>query len=281
MARDSAADDFVVAGDELPEILVAEAAQEHYVSTILEADFDSSSFGSEYAPTEPLSDSTNPASSFLAQEAVVAETPFEKGVEYLRARCQVLASTKTLRRSAQGDGPALATKVLSRISTTHVGWCNLANLAANKPGGYPQVSWQGFNKFATIGEVVLWADSRHKPATPAGAEGVEVSHLCHQPRCTVASHLTVEGKTANGARKGCVPWTPHQKDCTRCNGRGVTLLCAHEPPCIRYHDQYASQQDFLASGICLDQSEDSRECIRRRKLDSLVGLGPKPKQTRS
>lgn len=262
---------FVVAGEELPEILIVEADQEEYVSTILEAEFASSSFGGDYVPPELVSDSEgSPGVSFEAAQ----EAPFEKGVEYLRARCQTRSSDKTSRQRAHGDGAALASCVLSRISTTQAGWCSLANLVPNKAGGYPQVSWEGFNKFATLGEVVLWSDGRCKPPTAVGEEGTEVSHLCHQPRCMVPSHLIIEGKMANGARKGCVPWIACSSTC-RCRGKCVILLCSHEPPCVMHHERYTSQKDLLDNGICRDAREETKGRLLRRKTDSVKGLRSK------
>jgi len=187
----------------------------------------------------------------------------------MRNRCQVLPDERTTRRKAHGDGPSLAQSVLDRISYTTDGWCKLVNLAANKSGGYPQVSSGGANKFATLGEVLLWSMGISKPELPIGTPGSavpDVSHLCARPRCKTGGHVCLESKAENNARKGCIVWVACSTTCARCHGARVILVCSHGPPCIRSHPGYESQENFLANAICRDDSDTFREVVKRQKL---------------
>ena len=140
--------------------------------------------------------------------------------------------------------------------------------------GYPQVSHAGANKFATVGEVVVWAKGQQKPPHyDYKKSSADVSHLCVQPRCTVLAHIVLESAAMNNSRKGCVAWAHCSRDCRRCNGTRVILLCSHKPsPCVRYHEGYRSQEHLLRDGVCRDDSEITRQAEARRRQVAQEGL---------
>jgi hypothetical protein len=136
-----------------------------------------------------------------------------------------------------GD-PSFAREVLDwyRRKASAVGWCLSSSLAPSKDDGYLQVSWAGVNKLCTLSEVVAVAGGSVRAIA-----GAQASHLCHNRRCMVEQHVVFESIVANNSRKGCLVWMecPHE-GCTR-----LIRLCTHAPPCIKYHEQFSSQEDFL------------------------------------
>lgn len=61
-----------------------------------------------------------------------------------------------------------------------------------------QLSFAGANKFATLGEVLLWAGG-----TTLNVTGNQCSHLCCNPLCKIPAHVVVESAQKNNQRKGC------------------------------------------------------------------------------
>lgn len=204
-------------------------------------------------------------------------------VQDMRARCtQPERSTESSRAVVlnehpewySGYGPRFARHILSSLPGTQHYWCKLSSLAPNKPGGYPQVSYGGANKFCTLGELVLWAQGERKPEPPSLPEGfpsrlgdnlarVDVSHLCNNPQCMTIGHIVLESPELNNARKGCVPWSDCSEYCTKCNGSGVILQCTHEPRCLMSHETLS--QDEFEHIICKDNSVKNRTNIRRHR----------------
>ena len=66
-----------------------------------------------------------------------------------------------------------------------------------KKTGYVQLSWEGANKFCVLQELVVWAQAKQIQNND------QCSHLCHNPKCTVLSHIILESSVANNARKNC------------------------------------------------------------------------------
>lgn len=118
-----------------------------------------------------------------------------------------------------------------------MGFCSVVSLKPSKDGGYVQLSFAGANKFATLGEVLLWAGG-----TTLNVTGDQCSHLCCNPLCKIPAHVVVESAQKNNQRKGCgVVWP-----CSHCSK--VYLTCPHEPSCIKFVEGYSSWEDFLANG---------------------------------
>jgi len=70
-----------------------------------------------------------------------------------------------------------ARKILDGLPIEQGGWCELVTHQPTKRGGYIQVSYGGANKFASLQEVVLWADGK-----VLLSRGDQCSHRCHSPR---------------------------------------------------------------------------------------------------
>ena len=177
----------------------------------------------------------------------------------LRTALQQTESTRgTSTSKAALSGKLLAQRILRSLKVETDGWCRLSTLASTKAQGYVQLSWASQNKFAVLQDVLLWAQGRTK------GPGQQVSHLCHQPKCTIPSHVCVESVEDNNSRKGCVIHMPCLDFCGRCHGTKSVWYCPHTPPCILAHEDYASQEDFLDNGICHSRATDVREQKRRR-----------------
>jgi hypothetical protein len=204
------------------------------------------------------------------------ETPAEKEldeeerrshrVQAMRARCQSVRSDKTQRRSTHEDGQALALQILAKVKTKPEGWCRLSTAKPTSDKGYSQVSADGVNKFATLQELVLWAGGGSKPAHAGRTDPNDVSHLCDRPACTVPSHVVVETKDRNNARKGCVMSVKCSRKCRECNGLKDLLICPHVPNCVRFRDGFTSFEDYIENGVCEDRSllADDRDSKRHR-----------------
>ena len=68
------------------------------------------------------------------------------------------------------------------------GWCEILELVPSKRHGYVQISANGFNKFAVLEEVVIWANGQEVK------EGCDASHLCHRKLCCNLDHVVSEPK---------------------------------------------------------------------------------------
>jgi hypothetical protein len=117
------------------------------------------------------------------------------------------------------------------------GWCLDFQNTPTKSGGYIQLSWQGANKFCTLGEMLGWASGIRVTA------GEQVSHRCHNPRCVVPGHINIESAKKNNNRKGCLVWV----DCPHCLLK--IFICPHWPPCIRAALGFATEQEFIFNAI--------------------------------
>ncbi|KAK7546089.1 hypothetical protein IWX91DRAFT_318117 [Phyllosticta citricarpa] len=154
--------------------------------------------------------------------------------------------------------PAFAQQQLLRYQRSAVrsdsSWCRLSPLAPSKDGGYIQVSVDGFNKFFTLGELVACAGgfsrSFWRPGAASGLDeeskmkGLDASHLCHQPSCTVVGHVIFEPSCLNQRRKGCPVWVP----CPHVSCGKVVFCCNHDPPCIKFCAGFSDMSDLLARG---------------------------------
>lgn len=134
--------------------------------------------------------------------------------------------------------PALARQVLDGLDTEFNGFCPCCKFKPSKEGGYVQLSFEGANKFATLGEVLLWSKG-----VTLNVAGDQCSHLCGNPLCCDATHVVVESAQKNNQRKGClVVW-----QCFHCPK--VYLTCPHGPSsCIKFVSGFSSWEDFLANG---------------------------------
>lgn len=103
------------------------------------------------------------------------------------------------------------------------GYCRLTKLVPTKQDGYVQISLVGLNKMMTLGDALLILGGRWQYK----GTGMQASHLCDQPRCTVADHVIPESTTMNNSRKNCggVMRCP-------CGNRGWLVVCEHRPMCI-------------------------------------------------
>jgi Zinc-binding loop region of homing endonuclease len=115
------------------------------------------------------------------------------------------------------------------------GFCYDCVLAPTKSNGYIQLSWNGANKFCTLGEMLGWAAGlRAKPLE-------QISHLCCNPKCTIPSHVIFESAAANNRRKGCKVWV----DCPHKGCSEKIIVCDHSPSCIKYVPGYETWDEFL------------------------------------
>jgi hypothetical protein len=106
------------------------------------------------------------------------------------------------------------------------GFCTIYNLKPSKVNGYVQISFGGVNKFCTLGEMLGWAAGFRTSM----AEGIQVSHLCGEPRCMLPAHVVPESAMANNGRKNCVVWV----NCPHAGCDLKIMACPHEPYCIKY-----------------------------------------------
>jgi hypothetical protein len=141
-------------------------------------------------------------------------------------------------RTEASSSPALARQILGGLDTKRVGFCPVSGLKPSKDGGYIQLSFDGANKFATLGEVLLWS----RGVTLNNVPGSQCSHLCSTPSCTDPNHVVVESAVENNRRKGCAVVWP----CSHCSK--IYLICSHVPSCIKYIEGYSSWEDFVTNG---------------------------------
>jgi len=132
-----------------------------------------------------------------------------------------------------------AQEFLESLEVVRNGFCYDTKLKPSKENGYIQLSWKGANKFCVLGEMLVWAAGK-KVTNPDD----QVSHRCHNPKCTIPAHVLVESTAANNGRKGCIVWVNCPHGCPE-----KILVCTHNPRCIRYVPGYDSWEAFLATGI--------------------------------
>lgn len=90
-------------------------------------------------------------------------------------------------------------RMMQGTRTTEKG-CQLVQLVPTKAKGYAQVSVKGVADKKVLAHVLaFWV--AHGPFL--AADGLDVSHLCHNPLCVNPEHLVRESKEANQRRKGC------------------------------------------------------------------------------
>lgn len=118
------------------------------------------------------------------------------------------------------------------------GWCEILELVPSKRHGYVQISANGFNKFAVLEEVVIWANGQEVK------EGCDASHLCHRKLCCNLDHVVSEPKPLNQSRKNCLVWIP----CPHCPLKIFT--CQHSPSCIKFCTGFNNHEQFISEGIC-------------------------------
>ena len=111
--------------------------------------------------------------------------------------------------------------------TVRSGFCWVTTMVPTKKRGYIQLSYKGANKFCTLGEMLGWVKGM---VTTRGQ--AEISHLCHNPLCTIPAHVVLESPVENNARKGCKSWV----DCPHCSSK--IRVCDHQPMCIRHVEGY-------------------------------------------
>lgn len=257
MSSDS---DYGAGGDlDVYDIEVSADGEVALVVPIAHATLPESSQGEEYLPPAIDSDPSRISSDtpLETEGPRVMEQP-EKNravLDRMRARCQsVQGDTRRSRR--HDDGKALAKRIVRGLTTFRRGWCVLTTLIPTKTDGYVQLSYDGANHFATLGEVLCWAKGEAKPAhdgNPNGPDPIDVSHRCHEPKCTVESHVCLETKALNNSRKGCRVRVPCVPTCTACGGSRDIFICTHTPACIAHVPGYASLDDYYMRGICTDR----------------------------
>jgi hypothetical protein len=151
--------------------------------------------------------------------------------------------TVALRDRFRSD-PELCKRLLARLPSTRVGWCDIVSLKPTKSDGYIQVSWEGCNKFAMLQQVVLWA------AGYDVLEGEDCSHRCHNTACKTVGHVVSDPTSVNQGRKGCEvqhPCLPGHGDCyqwTCPHGTADSFVC-----CIKYAEGFNSHEDFVARSV--------------------------------
>lgn len=232
----------------------------------------SQSAGDEsYVPSSPPA--SEEVGSSQESDASGERPPVRMDMATLRQKCQWGAPRGTKRSEEHEDGIGLCKRVLGRVPFTVSGWCKLAAMKPSKEDGYIQLSWDGVNKFAVLGEVVVWSKGLQKDAEyKLGKSTQDVSHLCNQTRCMNPDHVIIESRADNNSRKGCTAWIQCGPRCRDCDGQRLLLLCTHTPRCVTYHGDYTSQEDLLSRGICSDESGQVRQQKARRLEDSRAGL---------
>jgi Zinc-binding loop region of homing endonuclease len=192
-------------------------------------------------------------------DKVLVRKPPAQTVDEFRERlaAPTRRSTMTSRRALTNQD--LAQKILDGLKTTTHEWCELSVLQPTKKAGYIQLSKAGFNKFACLQDVVLWAGGYQKLG------GQDASHRCSKPACTVVGDVIPESKADNNQRKNCPEAIQCESSCVDCHGSRWILLCPHEPRCKFYVEGFTSEQDFLTNGLCKDRSSSVRKRANRRR----------------
>jgi hypothetical protein len=136
-----------------------------------------------------------------------------------------------------------AQEFLESIATTvKHGFCHTLDYAPTKANGYVQLSWRGANKFCTLGEMLGWAQGIN---TTTGCREAQISHLCHNPKCVIPSHVVLESPVENNRRKNCLVWV----NCPHDGCEEKVFVCTHSPPCIKYALGWETWEEFLRWGV--------------------------------
>lgn len=122
-------------------------------------------------------------------------------------------------------------------------WCWISTLRPTKDNGQIQPCFEGV-KICTFAKLAGYERYKRWPT-----DGEQSSHRCLERRCFNPSHIVYESAEANNARKNCLVWIecPHtDEDCER-----VAFVCPHNPPCIKYREGFATQENLLLEGTHL------------------------------
>lgn len=143
------------------------------------------------------------------------------------------------KRTKFENNPVCAQEFLESLPCVTNGFCVDCLLAPSKVGGYIQLSWEGANKFCTLGEMLGWAAGKYT-TRPTD----QISHRCHNPRCSIPAHVVVESAADNNRRKGCLVFVDCPHGCPE-----KILVCPHKPCCIRFVPGYETWDEFFSGGI--------------------------------
>jgi hypothetical protein len=134
---------------------------------------------------------------------------------------------------------ARAQEFLETLTVQRAGFCYESILKPSKEGGYIQLSADGANKFATLGEMLGWA------AGFVLRGGLQISHRCNRPTCIIPAHVCPECAECNNGRKNCLVVV----DCPHDGCELKILVCPHSPSCITYVEGYETWEEFLKWGV--------------------------------
>ena len=176
----------------------------------------------------------------ITMDAATAKEKRQRIVSFTLRPAQQPLTAGSIQREWFSTAPIRALEYLETVidEARSVGYCQEIRMVPSKRAGYVQLSWGGANKFCTLGDMLGWARGIHP------GEGMQVSHRCHNPRCMLPSHITIETPIQNNARKGCLVWVdcPHS-----CEDR--ILVCSHLPSCIKFVPGFETWEDFIRWGV--------------------------------
>lgn len=184
----------------------------------------------------------NLSSSFLDRDSSSCRPSSPTGSDSSSQDHQVgapaLSRTEVIRLHFDAN-PARAQEFLENLPVVRNGFCYESVLAPSKEDGYVQLSASGANKFCTLGEMLGWAAGIHLSG------GLQISHRCNHPKCTIPAHVCAESCSDNNGRKNCLVWVhcPHD-DCPL-----KILVCPHFPLCIKYTEDFETWEEFLKWGV--------------------------------
>jgi Zinc-binding loop region of homing endonuclease len=183
--------------------------------------------------------------SFRPESSPADSSPMWAGHEELEKNEGILLSYEACPERCQ----ALIDKLRIKPGFVTEGWCEISLLKPSKANGYAQVSAEGFNKFACLEQILLWAGGGFLGG------GQQVSHLCARPQCLRSDHVVAESAVSNNRRKNCVVWI----DCHCCEGKKV-LVCQHTPVCIKFCSAFTSMKELLERGVCHQWKQSAYIC---------------------